>query len=605
VSVRWKILAAGWAVLLAGGALARAVQTAGGVEVRDVRFESRDGLRMSALLYVPPGATAATPAPAVLAVHGYINSRETQSGFAIELARRGYVVLALDQTGHGFSGGRALSAGYGGPAGLAYLRGLEFVDPDNVGLEGHSMGGWAVLQAAAAHPEGYRSVALVGSATGPGFAPAGSPEFPRNLGVVFSRYDEFSQLMWGVRDGAAVSESAKLRSVFGVSEGEPVVPGRVYGAIAEGTGRWLATPRTTHPGAHLSRAAIGDALRWLGMTLEGERELPADDQIWPWKEAGTLVALLGGLLVLLGAIDFLLSLPAFAGLCAARANPAERRPGPEGDLARRAAVEPARQGEARWLPARRQWAAIAVAALVPALTYFPLTTWGAALRPSALLPQGITNQILVWALANGVLALLVLGAARWSGRRRRASGVADRAGADARRGAAGAFALVALLASGMVYLAVAASQWLFLADLRFWVVALKPMAAHHVPTFLAYVLPFIAFFYLTQRAFFATVPLVGMRPWAQYAAGVVASAGGMALLVVALHATLLVRGHLPSFAGIGPLFSVIAIQFVPVLAATGAVSVFAWRRTHGPWLGALVCGLVVTWYIVAGQATHA
>ncbi|WP_201721683.1 hypothetical protein [Caulobacter sp. B11] len=29
----------------------------------------------------------------MLAVHGYINSRETQSPFAIEFARRGYVVL--------------------------------------------------------------------------------------------------------------------------------------------------------------------------------------------------------------------------------------------------------------------------------------------------------------------------------------------------------------------------------------------------------------------------------------------------------------------------------------------------------------------------------
>jgi fermentation-respiration switch protein FrsA (DUF1100 family) len=67
----------------------------------DVRFIGTGGSPMSALLYVPPGATAAAPAPGILAVHGYINSRETQSGFAIEFARRGYVVLALDQTGHG------------------------------------------------------------------------------------------------------------------------------------------------------------------------------------------------------------------------------------------------------------------------------------------------------------------------------------------------------------------------------------------------------------------------------------------------------------------------------------------------------------------------
>ena len=44
--------------------------------------------------------------------------------FAIEFARRGYVVLALDQTGHGYSGGAAFSNGFGGPDGLDVVRRL-------------------------------------------------------------------------------------------------------------------------------------------------------------------------------------------------------------------------------------------------------------------------------------------------------------------------------------------------------------------------------------------------------------------------------------------------------------------------------------------------
>jgi pimeloyl-ACP methyl ester carboxylesterase len=394
--LRWKILAAGWFLVLAGGTLAHAVQTAGGIDVRDIRFDGEDGVRLSALLYVPPDVSAAAPAPAVLAVHGYINSRETQSGFAIELARRGYVVLALDQSGHGFSGGTTRAGGYGGPAALAYLRGLDFVDADNVGLEGHSMGGWAVLSAAAAHPDGYRSVALVGSATGPGTAPVGTTEFPKNLGVVFTTFDEFSQLMWGVRDAAGVTGSDKLKGVFGVPESEVIAEERVYGSIEEGTARWLTTPTATHPGAHHSVAAIGETVRWLNMTLEGERTLPDDDQIWRWKEAGTLVALLGGVMVLLGALDLLLSLPRFARLRSEGVGAVER-------------VSPG------W------WIALLVTSALPALTYFPLTTWGTAFRASALFPQGITNQILVWALANGVLALPAL----WLARRRGPRGTGE------------------------------------------------------------------------------------------------------------------------------------------------------------------------------------
>ena len=71
------------------------------------------------------------------------------------------VVLAMDQTGHGYSGGEAFSNGFGGPAGLAYLRSLPMVDRSRIGLEGHSMGGWTVLAAAAGAPDA--AIALIGS----------------------------------------------------------------------------------------------------------------------------------------------------------------------------------------------------------------------------------------------------------------------------------------------------------------------------------------------------------------------------------------------------------------------------------------------------------
>src|SRR5204862_3172816 len=162
----------------------------------DVRFKGAKGNTMSGLLYVPPNATAQTPAPGILAIHGYINSRETQDGFAIEFARRGYVVLALDQTGHGYSDPPAFANGFGGPDGLAHLRSLEAVDKNNIGLEGHSMGGWAVLAAATAMPNDYRAKVLDGSSIGKPLAADGSPSWPRNMGLVLARYEVFSSLMW-------------------------------------------------------------------------------------------------------------------------------------------------------------------------------------------------------------------------------------------------------------------------------------------------------------------------------------------------------------------------------------------------------------------------
>src|SRR5262245_35190605 len=142
------VLLFGLLLVVIGSYVANRVQTAGGtIAIYDVQFLDSYNKRLSGLLYVPDAASEDRQAPAVLAVHGYINSRETQSGFAIEFARRGYVVLALDESGHGLSQPPAYSNGFGGPDALAYLRSLETVDTANIGLEGHSMGGWAVLAA--------------------------------------------------------------------------------------------------------------------------------------------------------------------------------------------------------------------------------------------------------------------------------------------------------------------------------------------------------------------------------------------------------------------------------------------------------------------------
>src|SRR4030065_375532 len=139
-----RILILARVVIFVGGLLAWWVQTGGNtIKVKDIRFAGSNGIVTSALLYIPPGVSNKTPAPGIVATHGYINSRETHDGFAIEFARRGYVVLAPDMTGHGFSDPPAFANGFGGLDTLKYFRTLDIVDPKNIALEGHSMGGWA------------------------------------------------------------------------------------------------------------------------------------------------------------------------------------------------------------------------------------------------------------------------------------------------------------------------------------------------------------------------------------------------------------------------------------------------------------------------------
>ncbi|WP_298256926.1 alpha/beta fold hydrolase [Bradyrhizobium sp.] len=570
---RWTLAIIGLVLILAGGALAHFTQTSGGIQVRDIRFTGVKGNTMSALLYIPPNATPQLPAPGILAVHGYINSRETQDGFAIEFARRGYVVLALDQTGHGYSDPPAFANGFGGPDGLAYLRGLPFVDKDNIGLEGHSMGGWTVLAAAAAMPNDYRSMVLEGSSTGKPFAAEGTTSWPRNMALVFAQYEEFSTLMWGVERARDVMQSPKLWALFGTQGA--VEPGKQYGDVAQGTARVLYAPAMTHPAEHISKEAIGYSLDWFARTLKGGTPRPSSDQIWFRKELGTLIAAIGFVALLLGMFDGLVEAPAFARL---------RLPQPADGFVQK---ETSTTG-GRWL------AALLLSAFIPALTYYPAFALGGTfVAPSRFLPQGITNQILVWAAINGLIALALM---PFAPKRARRAGII------------GPSVLIALITVVAGYAALWLSGLIFTTDFRFWIVALKLMSAKQFLIFLIYLLPITAFFVIALHVLHRNFSTVGASRGALYLTNILAMTLGFIVLVGAQYLTLWLSGKLfnpipdPGFV---PLSTIVAIQFVPLLAIVAVIATFTWRRTGSSLPGALICGLFVTWYVVAGTATQA
>jgi pimeloyl-ACP methyl ester carboxylesterase len=569
----------GLLLVLAAGIVGWLVQTAlGKVSIRDLRFQGANGKMMSGLLYVPSTATAETPAPAVLAVHGYINSRETQSGFAIELARRGYVVLSLDQTGHGYSDPPAFANGFGGPDGLKLLLSLDIVDKNNIGMEGHSMGGWTILAAARVMPDAYKAMVLEGSSTGAPFAADGTPTWPRNLAVVFSKYDEFSTLMWGVSRAADVATSPKLKAVFGTEADIEV--GRVYGSLPQGTARALFTPNTTHPGDHLSNEAIGYAIDWFSRTLNGATALPSSNQVWIWKEICTLVGFVGFVLFVLGMGRALLGTKTFGALAGA-------------------VPEPKPLGGALW------WIAAAVAAAIPVVFYYPFMRLGAKVTASWFFPQTITSQIMVWALMNGAFFLVLFliwhfAAAGRQGARAATYGLAQAEGLGWGRLGREAVYAVAVVFSG--YLLLAAADYFFKIDFRFWVLALRPMTTLQLGVFLRYLVPFAAFFLISSLTLHAQFRLAQAGPWARYLANVAIMAGGFLVFLLLQYLTLFARGALLT-AG-EPLNTIVAKQFLALMIVAAVFSTWFYERTGRVYAGSFVNALFVTWYIVAGQATQ-
>jgi hypothetical protein len=390
---------------------------------------------------------------------------------------------------------------------------------------------------------------------------------------VFAQYEEFSNLMWGVDRARDVTQSPKLWALFGTQG--PVEPGKVYGDIAQGTARVLYTPPITHPDEHISRQAIGFSLDWFGKTLRGGTPRPSDDQIWFAKEFGTLIALIGFVVLQIGVFDGLLELPAFSHL---------RLPVvADGTMPAHFAAK-----GGRWT------AAFLLSAFIPALTYYPaFALAGTFVKPSAYLPQGITNQIMVWAIINGLITLALMPFAP-----KRAS----------RAGIIGPSILIAVVTVIVGYAALWLADILFKIDFRFWIVALKLMSAKQFLIFLIYLLPFTAFFVVALHVLHRNFSTMDAGRTAHHLTNILALTLGFIVLVVLQYGTLWLSGKLfnplpdPGFV---PLSTIVAIQFVPLLAICAVVATFTWRRTGSSLPGALICGIFVTWYVVAGTATQA
>jgi len=116
-----------------------------------------EGLKQYALLTVPNGTPPATGWPAIIFNHGYIppeqyRTTERYVAYVDGFARNGYVVFRPDYRGHDQSEGNA-SGGYGSPDytidvlnALSSVKQYAAVDPERIGMWGHSMGGHITLR---------------------------------------------------------------------------------------------------------------------------------------------------------------------------------------------------------------------------------------------------------------------------------------------------------------------------------------------------------------------------------------------------------------------------------------------------------------------------
>ena len=662
-----------WIVLLAALLIAAfvALTLANGIQTDHGNIAVTDGVidawrgeehlgSMTYKLYTPKTATANSKAPGVLLLHGYQNDRETNAAYAIELARRGVVVLSLDEYGHGFTepglkergyvnhtvkvnygedsvelgtfkkvgstvryrilmnfsnlsffndhyskdedGNSVVDSSCGGTAAYAVLATMDNVDSTRLGISGHSMGTWAGWSVAAAYAgteyEPRATVLQCGELFRESVYDTNKIRF-NNVLLLQAKWDEFSYF----RDYKRVVNDDLLRSdlrcEFLGTTADKAAWDTTFGSFADGTARRMELLYTNHRLTTHNARGLSVALDWFkeAFGAESMNALPSTDQIAMGKEWLVLFAMLATLLAMVPLAELLLTIPFFAAI-----------PQP---LPPKANIKP----RGKW------WRAAVITMLIAGFTYPFMTQLGHALLP---LPEGIFRMT----VGNGfigwysllIIVMIVTSLTAWRKAKKTDTfdgfyGMGLGTESEPRKigwKLLGRSALLVLCLLLMVYAVVALAGCLYLLDLRFIWPFFKTFTWARLGQFCAYIPLFGLFFLLNNSKIMAS-----LRTEATYEPGAKGFFGSWwrnALMMVGGVLIIVLIEYIPFFLGIGPgadvlfgstfggPFMSLLILFVPQVLVFSLLCTYFYRRTGSVYPGALLVASLATWIVTGGSA---
>lgn len=583
----------------------------GKVTIRDVYYPNTEGNIMHGQLFVPAGVSSSNPAPAIVNMHGGSDYLQTVSNFSLEFARRGYVVLSVDanRSGASFHEAAAVttSAGDqsvaslrndgGATVALEQLMTYQFVDQENIGLIGHSMGGTFIANAALTYPDKVKAIMPWGSGSFIDMMKLNDTnDFTFNVGYVNASSDEMVIFATRLRNTRDLLKDELLMKFF--STDEPITAGEVYGSFAEGTARVIYTPNTTHIGNIINKTTVASLLSFFEQAMPTGTNLSANNQVWPMKEAFCILAILSLLVFAISLSYVLLENKVF-------------RP-----LAINGPSEPMRIGKSA------KWIGILIAIAVPMLTYYKVGLPLATIKASKLFPMSWGNYLAWVNLVNAVILLAIFLIWHFAyGRKHGGNLVSYRLSTDKERATVGWRQILRTIGFAVsvifcVYFIVNLCYGLFKIDFRFWQFGIMPISLTRLGFIWGYLISYLIVFAVLNLI---TISFVGadsdnngtVGAIKQYSTGWLVGVGGLTLLMLIYYIGLKTTNYPPFFFGYAPFpnghpnalsYSIKLTTLVPTFTFASILNTALYRKTKNIYVGTFVAALLVAMIVVSVNA---
>ena len=551
-------------------------------------------------LFVPENASADNPVPGIVCAHGGDNTLEVQLPFYVELARRGFVVISMDFAGHGETDNaiNALTSESNGMLALVeYLMSLPYVDNENVGVTGHSMGNLCsintikVLNVA----DSTQRVRAWVEGDGTLYAFNLTEELAEGLIMTMNvgKHSEMDVIYVGAYDFLGTENARSMVKIFypefsdeRVTEGQWYTKNGPVDSVGAGqkleqeSAYRLYNNENTHPGWHFSldctAIAIDGFYAAFGVPT-GATLIDPSDQIWPVSVAFGFIGLVGFFMLLFPLCILLVNTKFFSSI-----------------------KHPVRDKEL--LPSikdpREAIIALATLAIIVVFSYFSyvkLYPIGSSLFDSSLYPASVPNAIGFWSAVCGVFLLAMI-LVNYAVKRLVYAGSGVTVAnpfESARLDSVSQFfktILFAVVVLAIMYIPVYIAEAVFMTDFRVCSLAVQLGDLNKLYVIIVRYLPMWLLFFIVNAIFNANTRYRDVPEWVSALVCAVANCLALLIFIYIQYSTILTQGVVPypdmTMGGIAACFT------CPFLAFAGFSARYIYKKTGNAWAAGIINGSI-------------